>query len=338
MEGVSQRLNQHIPGNNQILVVGDALIDHQYWVDRMPRAGEDSQILSFSKNVGGSAANTAIALAFLGVPTKFCGTIGRDPDGRLIVDQMQTVGVDTSGIQYGETTGFTITMIDQTSERTMFSFRGASSNALSIDAHLLDSIKSCRVLLTSGYQLLYPDQAEVVLSIAERVQAAGNLVALDPSPLIGDVPEEIRARMLGITDILLPNRHEIAILTGEEDLSAALEKARHLSKCVAVKLGSKGAWMAIQEGFQFADGQRVSSDLCFQAPGKQVRAVDTTGAGDAFNAGFLASFMRNEAPVNWLGSGNSLAGEVVQHRGAVSMFYSSSQTSGKQDLIHITGD
>lgn len=327
MEAVSQESIKHVPGNNQILVIGDALIDHQYWIDRMPNPGEDTVILSFSKNVGGSAANTAIALAYLGVPTKFCGTIGRDPDGSLIIDQMQAVGVDTSGIQYGETTGFTITMIDQSSERTMFSFRGASSDALSIDAPLLKNIESSRVLLTSGYQLLYPDQAEVVLSVVERVHGEGNLVALDPSPLIGDVSEEIRARMLGLTDILMPNLRELSILTGEEDLTAALEKARSLSKCVAVKLGSKGSWMAIQAGFEFADGQKVSQDLSFQAPANQVQAVDTTGAGDAFNAGFLASYSRNEAPKNWLGSGNNLAGEVVQHRGAVSMFCSPSQTS-----------
>lgn len=326
MEVVSQNSNKQIPGNNQILVIGDALIDHQYWIDRMPGSGEDTIILSTSKNVGGSAANTAIGLAYLGAPTKFYGTIGRDPDGDLIVEQMQAVGVDISGIQWGEVTGFTITMIDQTSERTMFSFRGASSNALSMDAALLESIKTSRVLLTSGYQLLYPDQASVVLSVAERVRAEGNLVALDPSPLIGDVSENIRARMLALTNILMPNLRELAILTAEEEPSAALEKASLLSKCVAVKLGSKGAWMSIRKGFQFADGQRVFEDLCFQAPAIQVQAVDTTGAGDAFNAGFLASFLRNEAPENWLKSGNSLAGEVVQHRGAVSMFCSPSQS------------
>ena len=234
--------------------------------------------------------------------------------------------MDTSGIQYGEITGFTITMIDQTSERTMFLSR-CFSDALTVGASLLESIKSSRVLLTSGYQLLYPDQAEAVLSIVERVQAAGNLVALDPSPLIGDIPEKIRSRMLELTDILLPNLRELAILTGEEDPTAAMEKAGSLSKCVAVKLGSKGAWMAIRKGFQFANGQKVSQDLSFQAPANQVQAVDTTGAGDAFNAGFLASFLRNETPEDWLRSGNKLAGEVVQPRGAVSMFCSPSQTS-----------
>ena len=137
MEGVSPKLIEHGPGFNQILVVGDALIDHQYWIDRMPGVGEDTIIRSFLKNVGGSAANTAIALAYLGVPTQFYGTIGRDLDGDLIIQQMRSVGVDTSGIQYGETTGFTITMIDENSERTMFSFRGASSSALSIDKPLL---------------------------------------------------------------------------------------------------------------------------------------------------------------------------------------------------------
>lgn len=327
MEIVPQKPSRYDPGDAQILVVGDALIDHQYWIDRMPTAGEDIMILSFSKNVGGSAANTAIGLAYLGARTKFYGTIGRDLDSGLIIEQMQAVGVDTSGIQYDEVTGFTITMIDQSSERTMFSYRGASAQALSIDAPLLESIKSSRVLLTSGYQLLHREQAEVVLSIAELVHAEGNLVALDPSPLIGDLPEDIRTRMLGLTDILLPNLRELALLTGEEDLSAALEKARNLSQCVAVKLGSKGAWMTIQEGFQLVDGHRVSNDLFYKAPANKVRAVDTTGAGDSFNAGFLASFLRNEAPEDWLRAGNKLAGEVVQHRGAVSMFCSPTKPS-----------
>jgi len=152
-------------------------------------------------------------------------------------------------------------------------------------------------------------------------------VALDPSPLIGDIPDEIRIRMLELTDILLPNFRELAIMTGEEDPSTALEKGRFLSRCIAVKLGSRGAWMSIREGFEFVDGQRVSGDLCLQAPANRVQAVDTTGAGDAFNAGFLASFLRNEAPENWLKSGNNLAGEVVQHRGAVSMFCLPTQTS-----------
>ena len=71
----------------------------------------------------------------------------------------------------------------------------------------------------------------------------------------------------------------------------------------------------------------ISDDRLFQPPAIQVRAVDTTGAGDSFNAGFLASFLRNEPPENWLKSGNNLAAEVVQHRGAVSMFCAPSQTS-----------
>ena len=64
-----------------VIVIGDALVDHQYWIDHMPKAGEDTIIHSTSKNAGGSGANTAIALAYLGVPTKFSGMLGRDLDG-----------------------------------------------------------------------------------------------------------------------------------------------------------------------------------------------------------------------------------------------------------------
>ncbi|MEL7625393.1 MAG: carbohydrate kinase family protein [Anaerolineaceae bacterium] len=326
MAVVSENTTHNNSGEPQILVIGDALIDHQYWIESMPKPGEDTIILSTSKNVGGSAANTAIALAWLGAPVKFCGTIGRDLNGDLILDQMRTVGVDTSGIQFGEVTGFTITMIDASSERTMFSYRGASSNPLSVGPDLVKTIRNTNVLLTSGYQLLYPDQAQVVLAAAEFVHAQGNLVALDPSPLIGDVLPEIRARILQLTDILLPNRRELAILTGEEDPSIALEKASALTSCVVVKLGEKGAWMSIRKGFQFIDGRQNSDDQTFQAPAVPVQAVDTTGAGDSFNAGFLASFLRDEPPQNWLNSGNSLAAEVVKHSGAVSMFCSPSQT------------
>jgi sugar/nucleoside kinase (ribokinase family) len=71
----------------------------------------------------------------------------------------------------------------------------------------------------------------------------------------------------------------------------------------------------------------ISDDQIFQAPATQVQDVDTTGAGDSFNAGFLESFVRSEFPDNWLKSSNCLAAEVVQHRGAVSMFCAPSQTS-----------
>lgn len=327
MDRPLKHLSAAEPSGNQVLVIGDALIDHQYWIERMPKPGEDTAILSASKNVGGSAANTAIALAYLGVPTKFCGTIGKDPDGELILEQMRAVGVDISGIQYGEGTGFTVTMIERNSERTMFSFRGASSQALAFEPGLVASLDRCRLLLTSGYQLLYPEQAKLILSAAEYARDAGRLVALDPSPLIGDVSPETRGRMLELTDILLPNLRELQILTGEEDQSGVFEKAGRLSKCVAVKLGSKGAWMSIQTGFELADGALVPSDSIYQAPALQIKPVDTTGAGDSFNAGFLAAYMRNEHPEDWLKSGNSLAAKVVQQRGAVSVFCAPPQGS-----------
>ena len=84
MDVVPQRANKSHPGSHAILVIGDAMIDYQYWIDHMPKPGEDTIIQSISKNIGGSAANTAIGLAYLGAQTKFYGTIGRDLDGNLM--------------------------------------------------------------------------------------------------------------------------------------------------------------------------------------------------------------------------------------------------------------
>lgn len=309
-----------LTSGNQVIIIGDAMVDHQFWIDHLPQPGEDTIILSSMNNVGGSGANTAIALAYLGTEAKFFGTIGHDRDGELILDQMRAVGVDYSGMQFGETTGFTLTMIDNKSERTMYSFRGASSKALEHSDVLMEGLRASRVLLTSGYQLLQDDQAAVAISSAERVRAAGNLVALDPCPLIGLVRPEVRARMLALTDILLPNQLELSILIGEQDLTKALERAKDLAPCTAIKIGSRGSKMYLRKGFQLANGRQLAEDIEVWEPALKVTAVDTTGAGDSFNAGFLASYLRNEEPLMWLRSGNRLASEVVQHSGAVTMF------------------
>lgn len=320
MGPVLESSNKGQSEKHQVLVIGDAMIDHQHWIDHLPKPGEDTIILSTMNNVGGSGANTAIALAYLGAASKFYGTLGRDQDGEQVLRQMRAVGVDISGIQYADTTGFTLTMIDKSSERTMYSYRGASANALMVEAGFVESLRTCRIMLTSGYQLLKDDQAEVAISAAERVKAEGNLVALDPCPLIGEVRPEILGRMLALTDMLMPNFYELTVLTGEKEAERAFVKAPDLAACVVIKMGVKGARMYIRKGFQAVDGTLFEADGEFWAPAIETKAVDTTGAGDSFNAGFLASYLRNEEPEMWLKSGNSLASEVVRHRGAVTMF------------------
>jgi len=114
----------------EVVVFGDALIDYQYWVERLPEAGEDAAILSHAVNSGGSALNMAIALSVLGVNTALWSCVGKDAlgDELLALMRERPMPLDTSLVSRNGETGYTVTMIDARAERTMFSYRGASSS------------------------------------------------------------------------------------------------------------------------------------------------------------------------------------------------------------------
>ncbi|HLV10086.1 MAG TPA: PfkB family carbohydrate kinase, partial [Halanaerobiales bacterium] len=90
--------------------------------------------------------------------------------------------------------------------------------------------------------------------------------------------------------------------------------------CIAVKLGNEGSKMMIHEDFKSKYGIEYTAREYFSASPVHVIPVDTTGAGDAFNAGFIYSFLNNEKPQKWLETGNSLAGKVIAEKGAISHY------------------
>lgn len=150
----------------EVLAIGDVLMDYQYWVDRFPQRGGDVKILMSSCSPGGSAANTAFSLALLGIRCGFCGRIGKDAAGRRVEERMRNAGLDLSCMQYGDDTGYTVTIIDDRSERTMLSFRGAAGEPLELTAALRQTLQTVRVLLLSGYLLADAAQARFAVEAA----------------------------------------------------------------------------------------------------------------------------------------------------------------------------
>lgn len=303
-------------GTVDVAVIGDALIDYQYWVDKVPPVGGDEMIAMSNKSSGGSAANTAIALGKLHIRTAFCGRVGRDDNGSWIIGKLKAAGVDTSCVQLGESTGYVLSIIDKDRERTMLSFRGASAEPLNYTPELQDTLQHTQILLVSGYSLMNPEQAAVSLKAAKETRLSGGLTALDPSPVISQIAPDILRKMLGETDIILPNKSELQALAKTENLTEGIENLLGLVPCIALKLGSEGSMLIVRGGFSSPMGTVFPGKSIFRAPAMPVTCIDTTGAGDAFNAGFLASMFQAADPQEWLERGNKLAAKVVSQKGA----------------------
>ena len=281
---------------NSVLVVGDAIMDNQYYVEALPKAGQDVKIVDFSKSTGGSAANAAIVLSKCGVKTYFCCSVGADADGQTFIENFKKGDVDTSLVRQSGKTGFTVTMVDNSGERTMLSYRGASASTMKVTQALAGRIKKVSMVLLSGYMLTEKSQAAFVLEIAKEAKAGGTPVALDPTPVVGSVGKTVLKKVLALTDVLLPNESELNTITQMVGKVSV--------PCVAVKMGSRGAKMM----FDIAEYSR---------PANEVDAVDTTGAGDAFNAAFIASMVSGDPPQTWLKKGVEFAAEVVARKGAL---------------------
>lgn len=303
-------------GTIDVAVIGDALIDYQYWVKNMPPVGGDEMISMSNKSSGGSAANSAIALGIQHIRTAFCGRVGSDENGQWIKDRMTASGVDISCMQYGESTGYVLSVIDKSSERTMLSFRGASAEPLVYTPELQQMLQSTKLLLISGYSLMNPRQASLSLTAAHETHMAGGLVALDTSPVIAQIAPDILNQMLDVTDIILPNKSELKAMTDAEDIAAGIEKLLARVPCIGLKLGSEGSMAAIRAGFVSPCGVTFIANTICRAAANRVIPIDTTGAGDAFNAGFIAALLQSAEPQRWIENGNELAAKVVSQKGA----------------------
>lgn len=300
------------------LAVGDALMDFQYWVERIPAPGQDVQILAYEENAGGSAANSAAGMAWLGIGSAFCGCIGNDANGSRVMSILEKAGVDTCLVQRTGSTGYVLSMIDPSGERTMFSYRGASEQTALTPA-LQTALAEAELVLMSGYMLANTVQAGFALELANTARQAGVLVALDASPAFGAIAPNIQQQALGLCDIFLPNRDELT-MAGTGSWQENLEQLSHKIPCIAVKMGVEGAVLVLSDKFAAAHAPEHAAANRLVAPAVPCMPLDTTGAGDAFNAGFIAAFLQGLPPLQWLETGNRLASEVISVRGATGLY------------------
>lgn len=288
-----------------LIVVGDAFVDLSARVPVFPAEGTDAQADRFLWSSGGSASNVAVVLAMLGSRVRLLARVGDDPAAAIALRAASRAGVDLSLVQRDaeEATGLCFVVVSPGGERTFFSARGANRNlALPAEADAL--LAGCGALHLSGYSLLGGTHRETALALVDAATAAGVAVSLDLClPLVETRREELLSLVPRLS-IVFGNALEVAALAGEDPSGSPAPALVTLGvPVVVVKAGGEGCLV-------------VGSGGSVAVAGYAVEAVDTTGCGDAFVAGFLHARSRGAALPMCGALGNALGALAATEPGS----------------------
>jgi len=270
----------------RLVVIGDANPDLVLTgKDLRPEFGQAEKIVEGAAlSLGGSAAITSAAAARLGVRTSLVAAIGADLYGDFVQSQLAMAGVDTStALRVSRPTGLSV-VLSQGTDRAILTAPGAI-DTLTADLILRSGALAHATHIHLSSYFLLPALAETLPGLLADARSGGATVSLDTNfdPERRWMTPSLEAA-LQIADLFFPNRTEAAALSGRDDPADAGQwLASRYSLAVAVKCGSAGALLAAE-------------NQVLRAVPPAVRAVDTTGAGDAFNAGFLAAWL---AHLDW---------------------------------------
>ena len=289
---------------SRVVVIGDLLYDMFARVEGSVAFGTDT-FTPIHAAPGGSGANAAAWLGTEGTETHFVGRVGDDAFGSFLAGELERGGVRVH-LVYDPSleTGKVFVLVDGTGERTMITDRGAGE-ALSPE-DLPASLFRRGHLHLSGYTFSGGSRRETAREALRLAREAGMSASVDPSsvPLLEAIGPEPFLKWTRGVDLCFPNLEEGAFLTGERDPECIVERLLAHYPGVVLKLGSGGALYADVEGTRG------------HLPATSSRVVDTTGAGDALCAGFLAAWVSGGSPTEALRRGVGLAGQAVGQVGA----------------------
>jgi 2-dehydro-3-deoxygluconokinase len=283
---------------------------------------------------GGDVLNTTVYLARLGLAPAFLTALGEDPYSEELLACWRAEGVSTQLVvrSPSKLPGLYAIRTDPAGERRFYYWRSDSAaralfSSAGVDAALAVAERA-RLLYLSGITLsLYPklERARLV-ELARRVREQGGDVAFDPNFRPGCWPSPEAAReaiteLAPYVSVALPTLSDEAALWGDRTAEAAAAHWLALgAREVVVKLGAEGAWLS---------GAGVSEHV----PAIRIVVRDSTAAGDAFDAGYLAARLRSTSPRTAASFAHELAAIVVQHRGAIAPVDATRalcETSGRQ--------
>jgi len=265
----------------KILVAGDINVDlicSGY--QAFPAPGKEVLVDDFVMTLGGSSAICAMGLARLGNPVAFIGKVGADSWGDYCTETLRAAGVDVSGLSRDPAlrTGVTIS-ITSANDRALVTFAGsvAALRAADVDAWALEDAAHLHV---SSFFLQH-ELRPAFRRLFALARSAGLSTSLDPGYDPAERWDRDLFETLEAVDVLFPNEVELAAISGTADLADGLRRMRNGRTRVVAKLGRRGS-------------ATLAKDMLLEVPSFAIEPIDTTGAGDSFDAGFLHAWLREQ--------------------------------------------
>ncbi len=300
------------------IIIGDACVDVTVPLTAIladtDRPPEDSALMP-GLGGGGTSANTAAALAKLGVGTSFMGTLGADFGGRYIRKEFEELGIDTSMTLTDDTsnTVYVFAFIDKSGERKLWAFPRTEMSYINYDLSRIDMelIRTASWVHASGMTIMFDGSLRRDLPLIFRTaHEAGVPTSFDLNTRVQDpaeLDEGIRSSILEtipyVSYLLGSARDEFYSFCPKDDWRDSVRSFAAPGRTVIARLGGEGSLM-------IEDGRET------EEPALRIPVVNTTGAGDAFNAGFIAGKLRGLRTDQAVVMAHAVAGYKISRGGA----------------------
>ncbi len=261
--------------------------------------GAKADVNNITFSTGGGATNAAVTFARQGLPAVFMGTIGHDPAGHAVIDDLDKEGVDTKHISYSEkySTGYSVLLLAPSGERTILTYRGASTH---YDAKYFDL---AHVDANWLYVSSMAGSFDALDKIFHQARRKGMKIMFNPGKGELKHPAKLRA-LLEDVEILSVNKEEMATLVEGESIEELVMHGHNYVPVVIVSDGPKGVCAS--------DGKTMVKAGMYE----DVRVIDRTGAGDAFGSGFLSQWVQGKSLADCIVFASANSTSVVRYIGA----------------------
>jgi ribokinase len=277
-------------------------VDKLFKVNKIAAAEEESFVENCVEACGGSAANTIVGLARLSCKVGFIGKVGCDKEGDLLLEDFHKEGVDTDGVIRAKRgkSGSVLGFVDKDGARALCIDSGVNDTITTNEVNTAYVSQARFLHLTSFVgETSFQAQKKILDALPESVK-----VSFDPGILYARKGLAQLEPIIKNTYVLMPNVVELELLTGETDYCKAADAMIGKGvKILAVKLGGNGCYVT--------DGRERRLIDAFK-----VKVVDTTGAGDAFCAGFLYGLLNDKSLYDCGRLGNFVASRCAMKMGA----------------------